>query len=33
MYVVYNGHVCVMVWNDKKSKWEYIPEEQYKKEV
>lgn len=32
MYVVYNGRVCVMVWNEKRCTWEYIPENEYKGE-
>lgn len=26
MFVVHNGRVCVMVWNEKRRKWEYVPE-------
>lgn len=32
MYVVYNGRVCVMVWNEKRRVWVYIPENEYKGE-
>lgn len=31
MYVVYNGRVCVMIYDEKQQKWVYIPEEQYKR--
>lgn len=26
MFVVHNGRVCVMVWNEKRREWEYVPE-------
>lgn len=32
MYVVYNGRVCVMVWNEKRRECVYIPENEYKGE-
>ena len=30
MFVVYNGRVCVMVYDENTKQWIYIPEEQYK---
>lgn len=32
MYVVHNGRVCVMVWNEKRREWVYIPENEYREE-
>lgn len=30
MYVVHNGKVCVMVYDEKRREWVYIPEDEYK---
>lgn len=30
MYVVHNGQVCVMVYDEKRRQWVYIPENEYK---
>lgn len=32
MYCVHNGRVCVMVYDESKKEWVYIPEEDYSKE-
>lgn len=29
MHVVYNGRVCLMVWDEKRREWMYIPENKY----
>lgn len=31
MFVVHNGRVCVMVWDEKCRKYVYIPENEYYK--
>lgn len=30
MYVVHNGKVCVMVYDETRREWVYIPEDEYK---
>lgn len=30
MYVVHNGKVCIMVYDETRRKWVYIPEDEYK---
>ena len=30
MYVVHNGVVCIMVYDEKRRQWVYIPENEYK---
>lgn len=31
MFVVHKGRVCVMVWDEKRGKYVYIPENEYYK--
>ena len=31
MYCVHNGKVCVMLYDESKRKWVYIPEDEYRK--
>lgn len=31
MFVVHNGRVCVMVWDEKRREYVYIPENEYYK--
>ena len=30
MYVVHNGRVCIMVYDETRREWVYIPENEYK---